>query len=157
MLGSSSKQSYQHGLRQRDEADFSEGIWARQYLPNSCHFSIICQYEDLPFYFIAAQFLLQPLVRNRTQRLLEFSPISLSTDLMTTPRNCNTVTRKDSPSKNKLGNLLKLLWSDTDAKYSFWFPILALIPLTMPFMSLLVTLQARWPAFSTWRACKRIY
>lgn len=139
------------------KADFPECIWERQQLPNSYHLSIIYQCKDLPFCFIAAQFLLEPLVRNHTQCVMKFSHISLSTHLMTAPRNCNMVARKDSPSKKQFGNLLKLLHSDTDAKYSVQFPILALFPLTIPFMSLLLSLQALWPAFSTWCACRRIY
>lgn len=47
------------------------------------------------------------------------------------------------------------LWC-TDAKYSSCFPIAALFPLAVPFVSLLVICQTLWPDFCTWCACERI-
>lgn len=143
------------------KADFPECIWERQQLPNSYHLSIIYQRKDLPFCFIAAQSLLEPLVRNHTQCFMKFSHISLSTHLMTAPRHCNMVAKKDSPSKkNSLATCsnFSIVIQMQNIQSSFLqFPILALFPLTIPFMSLLLSLQALWPAFSTWRACRRIY
>lgn len=64
--------------------------------------------------------------------------------------------RKGSPSRQELGILLQLLCGDTDAKYSSSFPIPALFPLTVPFVSLLLISQTPWPDFCTWCACERI-